>query len=349
MRYVLGIEGGTATTTAVITDETGCVLGIGHGNAMRAGGDTRDSDRETKDMPDTARIQRALTDATQGAIRMADLENARITATCLGFSHTYSRTNLLLNEEERNDFLSSACQSVLPTSRLIFESGSRLALYAVTFGRPGVVVRAGTGAIAYGLNGQGEQAQCGGWGTLLGNEGSGYWLACRALNACCRAHDGVEPPTLLETLLLKHLEMTDLGQLQRAVLSETLNASEITNMAEIVSRAAAQGDKTARKILREAGKELALSAQAVLRKLNMEQEPVVVGTVGGVFRAGRAVLRTFREMVKQVAPNATIAPARVSLAVGAALIALEASDVPLRDELFLNLENKLPRLATVKA
>ena len=349
MRYVLGIEGGAATTTAVITDETGCVLGVGHGNATRAGGDMRDAGRETKETLDTERFQRALADATQGAIRMADLENARITATCLGFSHPCSRTDPLLNEEERNDSLMAMYESAVPASRLILESGSRLALYAVTFGRPGVVVCAGTGAIAYGQNAGGEQAQCGGWGTLMGNEGSGYWIACRALNACCRAHDGMEPSTLLETLLLKHLEMTDLGQLQRAVVSETLNASDITNMAEIVSRAAAQGDKTARKILREAGKELALSAQAVLRKLNMEQEPVVVGTVGGVFRAGRAVLRTFREMVKQAAPNATIAPARVSLAVGAALIALEASDIPLREELFLNLENNLPRLSTVKA
>lgn len=349
MRYVLGIEGGAATTTAVITDETGCVLGVGHGGATRVGRETRNPGCETKDAGEAARIRRALTDATQGAIRMADLENARITATCLGFSHTHSRSDLLLNEMPRYDLLQAACESVLPPSRMIFETGSRMALYAVTFGRPGVVVCAGTGAIAYGLNARGEQAQCGGWGTLLGNEGSGYWITCRALNACCRAHDGVEPPTQLEALLLKHLEMTDLQQLQRAVLSETLHTSDITVMAEIVSRAAAQGDKTARRILREAGKELALSAQAVLRKLNMEQEPVVVGTVGGVFRAGRAVLRTFREMVKQAAPNATIVPARVSLAVGAALIALEASDVPLRDELFLNLENHLPRPATVKA
>ena len=339
MRYVLGIEGSHAATTAVLTDETGCLLGMGQGSPMRRG----------QEAWDALRVHKALTDAMQGAIRMADLENARIAAACIGSSYAPERGNLLLQEGSHYKELQAACESVCPTSQLVFETGSRLALYAVTFGRPGVVVRAGSGAIAYGVNARGEQAQCGGWGKMLGDEGSGYWIARRALNACCRAHDGVELRTQLEALLLKHLEMTDLKQLHQAVLAETLNVAAITGMAEIVSRAAAQGDKAARRILREAGKELALSALAVLRKLNMEQEPVLVGTVGGVFRAGRAVLRPFREIVKQAAPNATIAPPRVSPAVGAALIALESINVSLHDELFSNLESKPSRLVAIKA
>ncbi len=364
MRYVLGIEGGQATTTAVITDETGCVLGIGQGSSMRPGLETGDG----------ARAQKALGDAVQAAIRMADLENARIAAACIhaaapAFAYnpvpnsfgrpnaadTDSAPNQLRQNNARRvkvlepDLLQAACENVLPDSRLLFETGPRVALYAVTFGRPGVVVCAGIGAVAYGRNERGEQAQSGGWGRVLGDEGSGYWIGRGALAACCRAQDGIEAPTQLEPLLLKHLEMPDLNCAREAIACNALTPADIAALSEIVSRAAAQGDKAARRILREAGKELALSAQATLRRLNMEQEPVVVGTMGGVFRAGRAVLRAFRETVKQAAPNATIVPARVPPCVGAALIALEAIDVPLREELFANLETHLPRLAAVKA
>ena len=112
--------------------------------------------------------------------------------------------------------------------------------------------------------------------------------------------------------------------------------------------AAAQGDATARHILHEAGKELALCVNAVIKRLCMEHEPVTVGTVGGVFRAGRAVLRSFRERVKQVAPQASIMSARVPTAVGAVLMALESIDVPVHDELLLNVESALPRLGPMK-
>lgn len=333
MRYVLGIEGGQ-TTTAVIAEETGCLLGIGHSHALS--GRTEGGDAQ--------RGLRRVREAVQSAVRMADLENARFAAACISlFDAPHEAQNPSLPE------LQAACDSVLPVAQCCLEPRVRVALYAVTFGQPGIVVRAGTGSIAYGRNEAGEQAQCGGWGTFLGNEGSGGWIARRALNACCRAHDGVESPTLLTALLLKHLEMTDLPQLQRAMAAKTLGEEDVAILAEIVSRAAAQNDATARRILREAGKELAWSAQAVLRRLNLGQEPVTIGTAGGVFRAGRAVLRTFRERVKQAAPHATIVSARMPLAVGAALIALETLDVPLRREVVTNLESNLPRLTAAKA
>jgi N-acetylglucosamine kinase-like BadF-type ATPase len=326
MRYVLGVDGGQTATTAIVADETGCLLGMGMGgpahNLQEPGG--------------IARAQKSLGDAITGAVRMADLQNARIAACCLGARSDREQIEVV-------------CTPIVPTADLIFVPDTRIALYSVTLGRPGVVVVAGVSAGAYGVNARGEHASCGGWGSLLGDEGSGYWIAMRALNACCRAHDGIDAPTSLLPLVLKHLDVADLPHMQRLLSSERLRSADVAGLSEVVSRAAAQGDKTARRILREAGKELALGAQSVLRRLNMEGETVTVGTVGGVFRAGRTVLRTFREMVLQTAPNARIAPARVPPAVGAALIALEAIGIPACEDLLTNLEAALPRLQTVKA
>ena len=325
MRYVLGVDSGQ-TTTAIVADETGCLLGMGMGgpalNLQEPGG--------------AARAQKSLGDAIAGAVRMADLQNARIAACCLGTRGDQAQTEVV-------------CAPVVPTADLIFVPDTRIALYSVTLGRPGVVVAAGVSAGAYGVNASGESASCGGWGSLMGDEGSGYWIALRALNACCRAHDGIDAPTSLLPLVLRHLDAEDLPHVQRLMASDRLRCADVAGLSEVVSRAAAQGDKTARRILREAGKELALGAQSALRRLNMEGDAVIVGTVGGVFRAGRAVLRTFREMVLQTAPNARIVPARVPPAAGAALIALEAIDVPVRDDILTNLEAALPRLQLVKS
>ena len=76
MRYVLGVDGGQTTTTAVVVDETGCLLGIGLGGLST---NLHDSDG-------AERVQQAVSEAVVGAVRMADLQNARIAAACLSLN-----------------------------------------------------------------------------------------------------------------------------------------------------------------------------------------------------------------------------------------------------------------------
>ncbi len=325
MRYVLGVDGGQTSTTAVIADETGCLLGIGHGGPAN----------HIHEPGGVERVQRSVTESIRGAVAMADLDNARIAAACLGMTGG-------------SKAMEEICAPVVPAETLIFGMDTQIALYSVTFGRSGAVVIAGTGAAAFGRNASGAEAAAGGWGYLLGDEGSGYWIAMRALNACCRAQDGIAPPTQLLPLFLQHLETPDLKHIHKRIYSGKMARPDIAALSEVVGRAAAQGDAPARRILREAGKELALTVNSVLLKLQMEREPVVVGTVGGVFRAGRLVLRTFREVVKRVAPEATILPSRVPASVGAVLMALEELNVCVDDRLLRKVEMSLPRLGTVK-
>ena len=75
----------------------------------------------------------------------------------------------------------------------------------------GVVLISGTGSIAYGVNRQGLAARAGGWGTSLGDEGSGYWIGRRALKAVARATDGRGPHTRLTALVLAHFSLSRPG------------------------------------------------------------------------------------------------------------------------------------------
>jgi len=327
MRYVLGVESGQTSTTAVILDETGILLGIGQsGNAFPAGA-VGDQGSE--------RLRRSVLEAIQTAVVMADLQNARIAAAFL---------SLTTDTDTARNSLAAA----VPAEQLFFGDAARSAFYAVTFGRPGAVVIAGTRAAAYGVSRDGKQARSGGWGMPTGDAGSSQWIALHGVAACCRSADGIEAPTQMLPLLLKHFAAADLRRVRdRLTLPEIY--SDLPALAEIVHLAAAQGDAAARRILREAGKELAFSLLAVLKSLGLQNESVTVGAVGEVFLAGRAVLRSFREQVRKSAPDAVIAARHLPYAVGAGLIGLEEIGVELDDPLCRNVGLGLTRLTAARA
>src|ERR671926_137105 len=77
---------------------------------------------------------------------------------------------------------------------------------AIGFGA-GVVVIAGTGSVAFGRNEAGEEARAGGWGPIIGDEGSGYFIARAGLAAIMRAHDGRGPATKMTEILKERFDM----------------------------------------------------------------------------------------------------------------------------------------------
>ncbi|HZV11809.1 MAG TPA: BadF/BadG/BcrA/BcrD ATPase family protein, partial [Candidatus Kapabacteria bacterium] len=80
---------------------------------------------------------------------------------------------------------------------LRLESDATIALEGLLEGGSGVVLICGTGAIAIGKTDKGEVVRVGGWGRIIGDEGSGYWIGVQALNAVARSLDGRAPKTLL--------------------------------------------------------------------------------------------------------------------------------------------------------
>src|SRR5579871_430059 len=183
MRYVIGIEGTPTGTTAAVADTTGCVLGLCHGMALPA----------LQEPGGLELARRGIAEVVKDAIAMADLENARFAAACLGM-------------REKAEVLEGICLAAVPAERLLFAPPARLALASVTLGRPGVAALAGIGATVCGVNAARAVAATGGWGGMISEEGSGGWIVQRALNACCRAVDGIGPETQILPLFLEHLE-----------------------------------------------------------------------------------------------------------------------------------------------
>jgi N-acetylglucosamine kinase-like BadF-type ATPase len=231
-----------------------------------------------------------------------------------------------------------AVEGSVKTRRLLVGNDQMSALACVTAGKPGVVVIAGTGTIAYGENRRSRKAQASGWGYLLGDEGGGFWIARQAITAACRAWDGRAEPTRLTRLLLSAAGARDLWALHELIYSESMPRSDIAALAGVVPEAAAAGDRAARRILREAGRELGLAAGVVAKKLGMHRGAAAVGMVGGVFRGSAQVRAAFRREVRRHVPKVVFAEPRFAPVMGSVLLALKLAGACITRQVLANLE-----------
>src|SRR5438132_3457572 len=197
------------------------------------------------------------------------------------------------------------------------------ALYGATDGAPGIVVISGTGSICVGVNRQGKHVFAGGWGPVAGDEGSGSWIARRALQAVAHATDERGPKTALTRAACEYFQVAAPDDLATAIYAPTITNERIAGFSKRVIEAARTGDAVARNILTEAGRELGKAAVTVIRKLKMEQERFQVAFVGGVFAAGEFVIAPLREELARVAKKAFIAAPRFSPTVAAGRLAQE--------------------------
>ncbi|MCC6496221.1 MAG: hypothetical protein IT193_08170, partial [Propionibacteriaceae bacterium] len=146
--------------------------------------------------------------------------------------------------------------------------------------RAGVVVAAGTGVVTLGV-GATSMSRVDGWGNLIGDAGSGYWIGREALDRVLRAHDGRGPRTALTDVVRD--VFPDLEQAYIELQTNPDRVRVVASFARAVSDLAA-GDPVAADICARAGAELAHSAVAAARNVGLDREPeTVVCLMGGVF------------------------------------------------------------------
>lgn len=301
--YVLGVDGGGTKTRAVVADSRGEVIGHGHSgpsNPLRVGvSDSTVAVREA--------VERACLDA---GIRRQDLSAAEV-----GLAG--------VKREDIRERMRAALSAELGIESLEVVTDAVIALHGATEGKPGLVVIAGTGSICCGVNARGRRACAGGWGPVAGDEGSGSWIARRALQAVARATDGRGRKTSLTEAAREYFKVERAEDLSTAVYAPNMTNNRIAGFGRHVIDAAKRRDAVAREIIEEAGRELAGAALAVVKKLKMERERFQLAYVGGVFAAGNLILEPLREELARVAPRAFIAPPVLAPAEAAARMASE--------------------------
>lgn len=256
---VLGVDGGGSKTRALLSDATGRVLGAGEAgpsnpNVVGRAGTTRAL---------VAAVRAAFADAT-GRARVR-----RVAAACLGMAgmDTPDDAGRLTRWALRNGVAERV--SVVNDCELLLAAGTQSGW--------GLAVICGTGSICYGRSADGAVARAGGWGHLIGDEGSGYALSVVALRLAARSADGRAGATELLAAILRQLGLTTPMELLGWVYAPKRTHAEIASLAPLVFDLARGGDPHARALIEGSGDELARAVRAVQGRLRLERPSIALG------------------------------------------------------------------------
>ena len=303
--FWIGVDGGGTRTRAVVAGEDLVPMGSGASGPANA---------STRPLP---LVVETVLEAAGDAAASATVAAARAEKVGVGLAGVES-AGLVAP-------LTAALEEHFGAGRVLVTTDARIALAGASPGDPqgpGVVLIAGTGAIAYGRSAGGAEARAGGWGPLLGDEGSGYAIARQGLAAVVRDLDGRGPKTAIREMLFRSARgIHTLEELLAKIYRSEGGAGDVAAYFPIVLAAAKAGDAEARRILGEAGRELALAALTVIRKLQLENSSFPVSTVGGVFSAGDLLVGPLAAALHAVAPGAQVGPPAYPPEIGAIRLA----------------------------
>jgi glucosamine kinase len=294
--YAIGVDGGGSKTLAVVVDAQGNERGRGiAGSANYATVGIDQAVRQIHSAVEEA--ARAASCSLLARLGLAGIDRPGDNEILLPHLHSVAEFILLTNDAE---LVLSALDDAV-----------------------GIALIAGTGSIALGRDAHGIVTRTGGWGYIIGDEGSGYDIGRRCLQAVSRAVDGRGQMTALVGLLLQHWNLTDASDIIGKVYPDPGKAA-IASLSALVFRAARAADEIASEIVQSAADELALAAVAVRNTLDFPGEEVSLALGGGLllheadFRA--QVLRgigkelSIRQVVLVEEPALSAARAAIKLA-----------------------------------
>ena len=307
LMHVLGIDAGGTKTVCLLADARARIV-----SEARGGGANLHSAGELD-------VEKVLHDVMERA-----LSTCRVTpaAVCLGIAG--------VDRHDEAQTVRAIMRRIGYKSRIVVVNDALIALAAGVGDSPGIVIIAGTGSIVYGRNGRNEAARAGGWGHIIGDEGSGYWIGREALAAVMRAVDGRGPATRLTDDVLMHFHISDTSQLPRIVYDREVPRMSVAELGPIVQRASEMGDAVATRILERAAEELVLAARSVATRLEMRGDAFPFILAGGVFPVVPWLGYEVARRLIEVAPRSQVRLLDHEPAVGAVCLALSEAKGTLR-------------------
>jgi N-acetylglucosamine kinase-like BadF-type ATPase len=287
---LLAVDGGGTKTQAVVADLEGKVLARG----LAPSSTVHNVGFEQSCVALTTAIEGALVNVLGPQARQEGRvwRSARIAAACFGLAG--------IDSPEDEAEVSRWVREQAITPRFAVINDSELILAAGTPEGWGVALVGGTGSVCLGRTREGRTVRVGGWGPILGDEGSGYQIAISALHQVTQTADGRADATALMQAVLRHWSLRDAAALIRHVHAESMTPSEIAGLATVVLDLATRGDAHAKAIVDVAASDLARHVQTVVKKLGVAKPPLALA--GGLLRASlrQAVLAQVGDAVGPV-------------------------------------------------
>jgi glucosamine kinase len=293
---VVGVDGGGSKTRAVVADERGTqIVSVdGPASAVRHGAIEHSAD-----------VIAAVVRDALGAANMSHVVPKVLYVGVAG-----------VGREPEREGLWQALASRDLAEDVAVHPDAMIALDDAFGDGAGVLLVSGTGSVAFGRGPDGTFARCGGWGPIIGDEGSGAWIGRRALNVAAAATDGREPETALTNALLTAIEADDPAAMVAWAARAT--PADFAQLAPVVLQVAATGDLRANSVLSIAVEELSLHVRTLARRLFMDERAATpVAFAGGLLGRSSPLRKRLEHRLRTAVPGAQVRSEDVEPARGA--------------------------------
>ena len=303
MKYYLGVDGGASGSKYLLADENLNIICEMKGNPTNFL------------VRGSVEVSGQFLDRTVEIIQKNNIEISDLCSIVIGTTGAGRTTDAkLLKDQVTKDAFSRN----LVFSKIEIVSDARIALEGAFSGNPGCILIAGTGSIMFGKDEIGNIHRIGGYGRYIGDEGSGYRIGRRALNAVARAFDSRAKQTRIADLLSQEFSISSPEELITAVYS---NNFEIPSVTPLVFDAAESGDVTAQKILEDEADELLLHITAMRLKINVHI--LKISLIGSILTTPNYFSYLFNEKIVRNFIDVKIIEPEKSPQYGAVLMAKE--------------------------
>lgn len=303
MNYIIGIDGGGTKTALNLADLEGNLILSKEGGACNI-----------NSMGQSA-VQEMLAELIDSSLVEGNIALDQVKVICIGTAGVDRPADKKIVED--------IIRSTGFKGKLIVANDAEPALYGGVGSGEGVMLISGTGSICFGRNEFGESKRAGGWGHLIGDEGSGYYIGINAINRIVKAYDGIEEETLMSPLVLDYLKLESAEGLIDYVYRSGAGKSEIAALARLVDEAYKQGDAAAEEILLKSAFELFLCCKAVIDYLKIGNKEVSLAVNGSVIVKNQCVSQEFRRLMAKGYPRVKVINMKHDAAWGAVLMAME--------------------------
>lgn len=268
-KFYLGIDGGGSKTTAVVFNDKGDFICKACGESINYYSVGIEN------------AQKALSDIIE-KLRQKEFDCAVIGMSAL---------NERASDEETHKF----CNGIINSKKIIMDSDLFIALEAMNVsGECGVVI-SGTGSMAICKNADGKITHAGGWGYILGDEGSGYSIGLSGIKAAIRAAEGSAEKTALTDECLKYFKINNIYDLIDLYYSKTVSRKITAAFAKCVIALAESGDAVSLKIINNEAKMLSETVLALIKNANYN---IPIGLWGGIFQHNELYRKIFTEFLQ---------------------------------------------------
>jgi glucosamine kinase len=297
-RIYIGVDGGGTKTTAIAITEKGTILGKTIGEQINFNTSTIDEAKQN------------LKNTIDNLAREYDISSYD----CISIGMPS------IDDEPTEEIFNSFVSGILPPNIVEMRSDAYMALMGVTLGNPGVMVISGTGSMAIAIDKNEKVHLIGGWGYLLKDKGSAYYIAIEGINAAVKSYENLGVKTELEDAVISFFGVESHRQLIEIFYNPPIPHSEIAKFAKKVIELSQSGDIVASTIV---NKTITILAEYAYNLIEKVSEDCTVGMYGGVFQKNIHIAKRFAQLVNMKYPKTKVTFPLLPPEIGAVLYAIK--------------------------